>query len=181
MEADKSRLMEILCAAVEIKEKMRELYKNAAGTCTDSVGSETFRMLQKTEEEQVAGLKEFSSEMAKAGGDFNSCRLFDFGAEDKRVVLRRIARERKTTAKACLDDVAAIESGMELENTSIVFFTERLKEAASAEEREFLMHMIAEERAHYIMLADLKFYYVDPGHWFMEKSRADLDGAGAVS
>jgi hypothetical protein len=52
---------------------------------------------------------------------------------------------------------------------------------SAPEEREFLNHLIAEERSHYIMLADLKFYYIDPEHWFMEKGKTDLDGAGASS
>ncbi len=181
METDKGRLMEILCAAVEIKEKMKALYEDAARKCSDNVGSETFRMLRRTEEEQLDGLRELYAELANGGREFNSCRLYDFGAEDKRAILQRIAGEGKLISRACLDDVAAIESGMELENRSIDFFTDRLRNAESPQEREFLMHMIAEERAHYIMLADLKFYYVDPGHWFMEKGRTELDGAGAVS
>ncbi|SPJ15377.1 hypothetical protein SBDP2_310007 [Syntrophobacter sp. SbD2] len=38
-------------------------------------------------------------------------------------------------------------------------------------------HMLAEERSHYILLADLRFYYIDTGHWFMEKAKTGLDGA----
>lgn len=95
--------------------------------------------------------------------------------------MRRIAREKKSVSKACLDDVAAIESGLALENKSIDFFTDRLKQTTTPLEREFLNHMIAEERSHYILLADLRFYYVDTEHWFMEKGKTDLDGAGGVS
>jgi hypothetical protein len=41
--------------------------------------------------------------------------------------------------------------------------------------------MIKEEKEHFVLLADLKFYYTDPENWFMEKSRARLDGAGGVA
>lgn len=48
-------------------------------------------------------------------------------------------------------------------------------------ERKFLTRIIEEEGEHYKALADLRFYYVDPANWFMEKSRSGLDGAGAVT
>ncbi|MFZ0932322.1 MAG: hypothetical protein WAN11_27230 [Syntrophobacteraceae bacterium] len=38
-----------------------------------------------------------------------------------------------------------------------------------------------EEGEHYKALADLRFYYVDPSNWFMEKSRSGLDGTGALT
>lgn len=70
---------------------------------------------------------------------------------------------------------------MQLEDAGIQFFEKQLQKAGEPEEKEFLSRLIAEEREHYILLADLKFYYVDPEHWFMEKSKARLDGAGAVT
>jgi rubrerythrin len=94
---------------------------------------------------------------------------------------KKIAREKKFLGKACLDDVVAIESGMELENKSINFFTDHLKQAVTTIERDFLNYIIAEERSHYIILSDLRFYYVDPEHWLMEKGRTSLDGAGGIS
>jgi rubrerythrin len=181
MEGNKTGLKDAMCAAVDIKEKMKQLYAEAAGKCSDELGTETFRMLEKMEAEHLDRLRNIYADLVKGETGFDSCRFYDFDTVDRRAVMKRIARERKLVSKACLDDVAAIESGIELENKSIEFFSGRLKSASSSVEREFLNHMIAEERSHYILLADLKFYYIDPEHWFMEKGRTDLDGAGAVS
>ncbi|MEN6437417.1 MAG: hypothetical protein ABFD97_02415 [Syntrophobacter sp.] len=176
------RLMELLCAAVDIKEKMRALYREAAGKCSDAVGTGTFNMLEELEGEHLVRLQTIQKDLAEGGeAGFDSCRMYDFGSPEKKDVMKRISRERRTIAKACLDDVAAIQSGMALENKGIDYFVGQLKQASSPAEREVLNHLIAEEREHYIMLADLKFYYIDPEHWFMEKGRTDLDGAGAVS
>jgi rubrerythrin len=180
-EAKNAKLMEIMCAALEIKEKMKTLYDEAAGKCSDDVGIETFRMLHKMEQEHLDRINGIYTELAKGKVDVDSCRFYDFDTADKKEVLKRIARERRFAGKACLDDVAAIESGMELENKSINFFTDHLKPASTSIEREFLNYMIAEERSHYIILSDLRFYYVDPGHWLMEKGRTGLDGAGGIS
>ena len=180
-EPKNAKLMEMMCAALEIKDKMKSLYNEAAGKCSDDVGIQTFRMLHEMEQENLNRINGIYTEMTKSQVDVDSCRFYDFDTGDKKEVLKRIAREKKFAGKACLDDVAAIESGMELENKSINFFADNLKQAATSIEREFLNHMIAEERSHYIILSDLRFYYVDPGHWLMEKGRTGLDGAGGIS
>jgi rubrerythrin len=166
-----------MCAALEMKEKMKTLYDEAAGMCSDDVGIETFRMLREMEQEHLGSINGIYNELSKGKFDADSCRFYDFDTADKKEILKRLAKEKKFAGKNCLDDVAAIERGMELENKSINFFTGYLKQADTSIEREFLNHMLAEERAHYIALADLRFYYVDPGHWLMAKGRTDLDGA----
>ena len=173
--------MEIMCAALEIKEKMKTLYDEAAGKCSDDVGIETFRMLHKMEQGHLDRINVIYTELTKGKADVDSCRFYNFDTADEKDVLKRIAKERKFVGKACLDDVAAIESGMELENKSINFFTDHLKLATTPIEREFLNYMIAEERSHFITLSDLRFYYIDPEHWLMEKGRTGLDGAGGMS
>ena len=83
--------------------------------------------------------------------------------------------------KACQDDVAAIDGGLQMEDASIQFYTKELERAVDPLEHKFLTRILEEEREHYKALADLRFYYVDPANWFMEKSRSGLDGAGAVT
>lgn len=177
MEAKGSGLLEIMCAAVDIKEKMKALYAEAAGKCGDRVGAETFEMLRNMEQKHLERLNEIYADLSKGQGDLDACRFYDFESTDSSKVIRKLKEKRKGLSKACLDDVAAIESGMELENKGIEFYLARLKEAVEPIEREFLNHMIAEERSHYIVLADLRFYYIDTEHWLMEKSKAGLDGA----
>lgn len=181
MKEENTGLLGIMCTTVELKEKMKDLYSRAAENCSDKVGAQTFDMLREMEQAHLERLREIYSEMSKSGAEIDSCRFYDFGALRGSEIMKKIGRRRETLSKACLDDVAAIESGMELENKSIDFFLDQLKTAANPIEREFLNHMIAEERAHYIVLADLRFYYVDTEHWFMEKGRTELDGAGGMS
>lgn len=176
-----AKLMEMMCAVLEIKGKMKALYEEAAGRCSDDVGAETFRTLKEMEQEHLDSIDGIYSDLTKDKVDADSCRFHDFDATDRTKVLKKIAREKKFIGRACLDDVAAVESGMELENKSIHFFTDHLKRAVTSIEREFLNYLIAEERSHYIILSDLKFYYVDPEHWLMEKGRTGLDGAGGIS
>ena len=52
-EAKNAKLMEMMCAALEIKEKMKKLYDEAAEKCSDDVGVQTFRMLRDIEQEDL--------------------------------------------------------------------------------------------------------------------------------
>ncbi len=177
MKANGSGLLEVMCTAVEIKEKMKALYAEATEKCSDPVGMETFQMLRDMEQEDLERLRAIYADLAKGAADIDSCRFYDFEPFSRSKIIKKIRQEREGISKACLDDVAAIESGMELENKGIEFFLDKLKEASGPIEREFLNHMIAEERSHYILLADLRFYYIDTEHWFMEKAKTGLDGA----
>lgn len=177
MKDEGTQLLEIMCAALEIKEKMKSFYSDAAGKCSDRVGTETFQMLRDMEQKHLDRLQQIYADLTRGGSDLDACRFYDIDAPDRAEVMRKLKQKRKTLPEACMDDVAAIEGGMELENKGIDLFLARLKEASGPAVREFLNHMIAEERSHYILLADLKFYYVDTEHWLMEKSRSGLDGA----
>ena len=177
MKDEGTKLLEIMCAALEIKEKMKSFYSDAAGKCGDQVGTETFQMLTDMEQKHLDRLQQIYAELSTGESDLNACRFYDIEAPDRDEVMRKLKQKRKTIPEACLFDVTAIESGMELENKGIELFVARLKEASGPAEREFLNHLIAEERSHYILLADLKFYYIDTEHWLMEKSKSGLDGA----
>jgi rubrerythrin len=177
MKDDGSLLLDIMCAALEMKEKMKSFYSDAAGKCGDRVGTETFQMLRDMEQKHLERLQQIYADLSQGGSTVDACRFYDIEAPDRAEVMRKLKQKRQAVPEACLDDVAAIESGMELESKGVDMFAARLKEASAPAEREFLNHMIAEERSHYILLADLKFYYLDTEHWLMEKSKSGLDGA----
>ncbi|NSW85837.1 MAG: hypothetical protein HPY84_05880 [Syntrophobacteraceae bacterium] len=181
MKKEQNETLEMFCAAIELKEKKKALYADAMKSCPDRVGVETFKMLMEAEDDHIKRVQEVYEELKKGKVSLDACQFHRFESADKKSVLRKIASQHGKMPKACLDDVAAIERGMQLEDAGIQFFEKQLQKAGEPEEKEFLSRLIAEEREHYILLADLKFYYVDPEHWFMEKSKARLDGAGAVT
>jgi rubrerythrin len=175
------KTLEMFCTTIEMKEKKKALYEDAMKACPDQVGIETFRMLMEAEDEHLKSIQGVYEELKQGKDWVLACKFHEFESEDRQTLLRKIAEEHGKMPRACVDDVVAIETGLKLENASIQFFTNRRKEATDPVEIEFVERMITEEREHYILLADLKFYYVDPEAWFMEKGRARLDGAGGSS
>jgi len=182
MANDRDAAMEMFCTAMEMKERKRSLYEDAMKTCPDQVGVETFRMLRDAESEHLRNIQEIYENLKKGKVWADACKYVPIEDEDRQAILRRVAEEHGKMPKACLDDVVAIETGMHLENASVDFFQKQLEKAGmDPVEREFIERMLTEEREHFILLADLKYYYVDPESWFMEKGRARLDGAGVFT
>jgi rubrerythrin len=179
--ASRNEALDVFCTALEMKERKRALYEDAMKTCPDQVGVETFRMLKEAEQEHIGQIQKLYEELKQGKVDPGVCQFHEFESEDRKAILRKIAEQHGKMPKACLDDVVAIETGLQLEDAGIQFFSKCLEKAQDPMERELLERMIVEERQHYILLADLKFYYTDPQAWFMEKSRARLDGAGGVA
>ncbi len=181
MDTNQDPMLTIFCTAIEMKEKKKALYEGAMKTCPDQVGIETFRMLKDAEEDHARSLQAAYEELKKGSVPADACRFVPFDGEDKKSLLRRIAREHGRMPRACLDDVAAIETGLSLENASISFLDKQARSAEDKGVRELLERLIGEERQHCIVLADLKFYYTDPEGWFIEKGKAGLDGAGELA
>jgi len=178
MDKEHSQMLDLFCTAIALKEKMLSLYEEAMQSCADPVGIETFRLLRNAEDEplqRITAIHDLSKE-GKLAAD--ACRLPEFEGEEKKGLLKRLFEEQGRVRKACLDDVAAIETGLTLENEAITIFTKQLEGATEPLLRAFLDRMIAGEREHYLLLADLKFYYVDTESWLLEKGRQELDGAG---
>ena len=179
MSMPKGKIEDLYCTAIAMKEKKKQIYEDAMKICPDQVGIETFRLLRDAEADHVSSLEAAFAQVQTGGGSAPVCSLRELEGEDTKGFLRKVAKEHGRMPRACLDDVAAIAMGMALENESIHYLTERLKEGPSGGEKTLLEKLIQEERGHYIMLADLKFYYEDTENWLLEKGGYRLDGAGA--
>ena len=175
------KTLEMFCTVLEFKGKMKSLYAGAIKACSDPVGVETFKMLLDAETQHMDDIQKVYEELKKGKTSPDACRLNSVKNTDRNALIRKIISETKGIPKACLDDVAAIDTGIDMENASIRFYREQLEHADDPQAREFLTRIIQEEGEHYKALADLRFYYVDPANWFMEKSHSGLDGAGAFA
>jgi rubrerythrin len=61
--------------------------------------------------------------------------------------------------------------GVELEHSSIKYYSEKLEKASDKSERAFLEKMLEEEKGHLSALLDLKMFLEDPADWHMKKER----------
>lgn len=170
----------MLCTALDMKEKKRAVYEEGLNACPDQVGKDTFLILRDAEAEHARQLQEINEEFKKGKSWGDACKFYP-QQENLKKAFHRIAQEQGEVGSVCSDDIRALEVGMKLEEASIEFFGDQLKVTKDPAARQFLERMITDEREHFMLLADLKFYYSDPQAWFIEKSKARLDGAGGVA
>jgi len=170
----------MLCTALEMKQRKRALYEEGLNACPDQVGKETFIILRDAETEHARQIQEINEEFKKGKSWADACKFFP-EQENLKKALHRITQEQAEVGAVCADDIRALEVGMKLEEASIEFFRGQLSTTQDATARQFLERMVSDEREHFMLLADLKFYYSDPHAWFIEKSGARLDGAGGVA
>ncbi len=175
------KTLELFCSALELKEKKKALYVGAMEACSDPVGVETFKMLVDAETQHMDEIQKVYEKLRKGKASPDACCLNAVKSAERNALIKQITSDKPSMPKACLDDVAAIDGGLRMEDASIEFYTKQLEHSVDPLEREFLNRLIEEEREHHKALADLRFYYVDPEHWFMEKSHSGLDGASAVA
>lgn len=177
MAVGSDRSVRMLAAALEKEEKGRDFYKDAAEKCGNPLGKELFHTLMVEEGVHIKRIKQIYE--ALHGGDAWTEEWKSFrGIND---ALQSLIRQRITTlgpkVESAHEDLEAVEIGIQMEQSSILFYEDELAKAGDALEKEFIQKMIAEERMHFASLEDVKLYMTNPLSWFTEKERPTLDGA----
>jgi rubrerythrin len=75
------------------------------------------------------------------------------------------------------DDLAALRTGLKMEQCAIDYYTKLAKETPIPLARRFFMSLAHEERGHYMMLLDMHNYLSDPADWFYVHQMGHVDGA----
>lgn len=170
------RVLDLLCTAMELAEKGKNLYTKALETCESTMSKEIFKILKNEETEHEIKIRK-TYEAFKAGKpaeeSWSYCQL-----DERRIrpMFDQIA-EKYGVTKACLDELQALQMGIDLEDGCVKFYEKELKEDITPEGKKFCESMLNEEREHRRILSDMQFFFNDPEAWFMEKEHSHLDGA----
>ncbi len=173
----KDRSLEMLGTALAMEEKGISFYREAFSTCKNNLGREIYKMLKNDERIHIERINRIYSSL-KEGNEWNAdWKDLEFGHGELNEFFVDLAKRHTKDISVDSSDIEALEVGVDFELKSIDFYKEHLKISEDPLEREFLEHMIKEERGHYKILDDMKLYLKDPDLWFMEKERSGLDGA----
>lgn len=164
-----------VCTALEMEEKGKAFYEKAQTQCEQGMSKDVFTMLRDDEIKHIQRIREIEKALDQNGDLEQACHL-DEQQDDLKKVFRDMAA-RSISEKPCASTVKALQTGIDFELALVKFYEEALQHAGEDLEKEFLRRMVAEEKAHYVLLSDLNYYYDDPEGWAMEQSKAGLDGA----
>lgn len=175
----KDQIETFFCDILDLKEKKVSLYADWADKCDDSVGRDALILLRDAEKRDIERLQAAREELARTNQWSAACRYIPERVSIADAVLSKARAVRKTSTKdkACDSATIPFAVGIELEEKAIGIFRKYLDVAQSDDEKRFVESFIEEEKEHFRLLADLKYYYEDPEGWLMEKGRGGLDGA----
>jgi len=169
------RSMRMLVTAREMEKKGKAFYLEASETCRNKVGQEIFSLLADYEDQHIKRIQEIYQALEKGRAwseDWTNIKP----DSDLETVFKKLAREQGSKVKADASDLEALDVGQGLESASIAFYQEHLNLSDDSLEKKFLLQLVLEEKGHFRILADMRYYYSDPAGWLMEKERAGLDG-----
>jgi rubrerythrin len=176
MPQDKDQALSMLDTALKMEEKGRKYYQEAAEKTENPVGKEVWQLLAGYEVSHMSRIREiYSAIMGDQGWRPDAAEFHP--SDDLSAMFRQVVERQAEHIRADTGDVEALETGIDFESASVKFYEEHLEKAEDPREKKFLEAMVAEERAHLDLLADMKLYYEDPESWFLEKDRVSLDGA----
>lgn len=171
------RALNMLATALTMEEKGKAFYQKAIEQCGNDLGQEIFRKLKADEDVHVERIQSIYASLTDNGAWSEEWKSHKVEHEDLGAFFRTLARKHGASIKADTGDIEALDIGIDFEQKAVTFYQEQLREASDELEREFIQHMITEEKGHHGALTDMKMYLENPEAWFLESERSLLDGA----
>lgn len=174
---EKERSLKMLNTALSMEKKGISFYEKALSTCKNDVGREIYKMLKDDEAVHIERIMKIYSSLEEGNDWLEEWNKLKLSHGDLNEFFIELAKKHSKDITVDDTDIEALNVGIDFELKSVDFYTEHLSDAQDPEEREFLKLMIGEEKSHYRLLEDMRYYLTDPESWFMEKERGGLDGA----
>ncbi|MFO8058954.1 MAG: ferritin family protein [bacterium] len=175
--SDPERLKQWLDTAMDMERKGKDFYDKAMNEAGNDLARDVFRMLGEEEIVHMDRINRIYDAVKKEGTFTDTWKECVPKHDDLVSIFRDMAKKYGKEIPSTDSDVRALEMGIDFESQSVKFYRDRLGEAQSEQEKEFLEKMVKEEKSHHDAFADMKFYLSDPAGYFREMERGQLDGA----
>jgi rubrerythrin len=169
--------LKMLAAALEMEEKGEQYYRKAAKGSKNELGKKVFSMLALDEVVHLERIRKIYAALETDQAWSASWTKLPIRHLNLGGVFQTLAKKYGPEITTKSSDLKALEIGLTFEAKSVKFYLARLQKAADKIEKDFLTHMVEEERGHHQALSDMKLYLEDPSSWFREKEKGGLDGA----
>jgi rubrerythrin len=171
------RSQKMLATALEMETRGMEFYEKAMKTCTNRVGREIFTKLRDDEVVHQDRIRKIHASLREGQAWNDEWKKMPAEGRSLSPIFRELAKKEGSKIRGETSDIEALDIGITFETKSVEYYQDHLKGAEDPLEREFLEQMILEEKSHYDLLVDMKYYLTDPDNWFAEKERIHMDGA----
>ena len=167
--------MEPLEIAIQMEREGKEFYQAASEKSATGLGKALFSQLAVEEDHHAAIARRIHDALKKGEGHPEVELTFDQGRQLKSI-FAQAQKEMEAGKHVAQTDTDAIETALSMEEKSRKYYEEQSSRAVNDFEREFFRLLKAEERGHYLSLADYREYLADPTGYFSRTEHISLDG-----
>lgn len=175
------RAIQMLTTALDMERKGKDFYEKTISTCQNELGRKIFSMLKKDEDIHVQRIMKIWEQL-KGGHNWSSeWKELKVDHGDLAKVFRELAAAQSANLKPGAGDLEALEVGIDFEFRAVRYYEEQLPQASHELEKQFISHMIQEEKDHHQALSDMKFFLADPAAWFRQQEGTAFDGGAGLA
>ena len=168
-------MLQALQDAVQMELEGRQFYLEAAKKVQSAGVREILAYLAESEKYHIEKFNQIYQGLQKDPTWTESLAAFKPPKHEPYVCVMAMAKDDQ--ASGGQDDLAALRTGIKMEECSIDYYTKLAKETNNPLARRFFMSVAHEERGHYLMLMDMHNYLSLPEDWFYVKQMSHVDGA----
>ncbi|MFQ5607660.1 MAG: ferritin family protein [Candidatus Zixiibacteriota bacterium] len=170
---EKEKLLEPFKIALRIELEGKKFLSEAAEKSEHPAAKRTFEFLASEEDAHAAKIQRMYQAIAETGESIDPETDEEEAPQKIQEFNRRLA-ELKDTMKATDRDIEAYKAALEMEEDTEEFYRDRLNETDDANIKRIYRYLIAEERAHSIMLKSCLSFMESPSEWFKEQKGQEL-------
>ena len=149
--------MDILDAAMQRELNTEKFYKENVGRITDKNAARMVERLAREERKHYDIIKEY-----KAGKAMDTESLLVADVND---ILQATKRRGESFIKKDDDTIDVLNKALEIEDTSVRFYREKLETADSQKLKDALTFLKKEEDKHYTIIGSLIDFFMKPETW----------------
>lgn len=169
--SDKETSLKMLSTALKMEERGKRMYEKWEEKTNNAFSKEVFGMLAKDELVHMRRIRAIYVSLDNGRGWDKNWKSLKFEHGDLKKVFATLVKKHGGKLKVRASEIKAVEVGVELEQSSIKYYSEKLAKATEKAEKAFLEKMVEEEKGHLSALLDLKMFLEDPADWHMKKER----------
>lgn len=167
--ADKEKVLEPLRIALKIETEGKKFLLEAAERCERPVAKRTFTYLAEQEDLHYEKIQRMYQAITDTGESIDPEADETEAAQKIQEFNDRLA-ELKDTVEASAGDIEAYRTALEMEEDTELFYHEKIAETDDENIKQIYRYLIAEEKAHSIMLKSCLDFMDDPAAWFSNRN-----------
>ncbi len=175
MATEQDKTLEGLRFAIQMEIDGKEYYQKSSQISASRLGQQLFQTLAAEEDRHRCKFEQIYREIQQRQTWPEIPLKLDKGKQ-LRTVFVQATEESGSSIKAPTTELETIQKAMDMENKTYDYYHSQGEKAGYNAERDFYQALMAQERAHFLVLLDYYEYLKNPAAWFTQKEHHSLDG-----